>query len=246
MSNTISILGCGRSGVQTSTLLLERYFGTILLYDKDVEYAKGMALDCMQAASVVGYHSQVSVVDSIEELKKSQVLIVCEYRDESSIDAETLKNLIQEIPVCVYACNSTSLLEQVATNKILGVHGMVDASVVISEVSRETDISKQDIQVMLKGGVREKMDSDPNFIRVCGIPINEIKAGVYETALARAREFYTAFQEGPWNTYYSFAAAASELALILVSGQGALLPITIGSKTIPAMVKHNGYEEISL
>ncbi len=246
MSTTISVLGCGRTGVQTSIVLLERFVGGVAVYDEDTDYAKGMVLDFMQASSVQGYHGHATAVESAQGLTQSRVLIIGEHRDETAPSVETIQGLIKDIPVCVYACRDLSPLSQIKSDKIFGVHGLVDAAILKAHVAREIDIAQKDIEVMMHGGVGKDMQSSPELVRVGGIPVNEVVAGSYERALEKAKKSYDAFEGGPWNTYYTLASAAAEAALLVASGQGAIIPVTTAEGTKAARVDEKGYKELGL
>ncbi len=246
MSTTISLLGCGRTGVQTSIVLLERFAGTLAVYDEDTDYAKGMALDFMQASSVQGYHGHVHAAENSQILIQSDVLIVGEYRDETAPSVQTIESLMKDIPVCIYACSNPSPLSNISSNRIFGVHAMVNAAILKHHVANEIDIAQKDIEVMMRSDVENVMQSAPEMVRVNGIPVNEIVAGSYERALEKAQKFHDDFESGPWNIYYTFASAAAEAALLVVSGQGAIIPVTTTKGSIAARVDKTGYKELEL
>lgn len=246
MKAKISILGCGPTGIQTAVYLLELYGGEVLLYDDDVDYAKGMALDCMQASAVRGWVGALKVVESVDGLKEASVLIVTEGVDKSL--GKSWIQATQNAQFTIYASSDENGIEQalnagVSKDSILGVHGLVDAKILAEVVSDELNVSVDDVQAMVFGGVGTKMESKPEFVRVNGISVDLISEGIFDRVLAMAKEKMP-YTDEPWSPYYTLAAAAVEVALIMESGQSAILPITMKDGTVPALVGNYGIQQV--
>lgn len=245
---TISVLGCGRTGMQATVFLMERGIGTVHIYDPDADYAKGMALDCMQAAAVQDGCARVVAVSRPEELAHADALIVCEYRDETNPSAQDVQAVSRAVPLCIVACRNADILKDLSSQSVFGAHGMADAALLRRAAADELDIDINDVQAMVRGGIGANMESSPDMVRVCGIPVDEIQCGAYDRALAASRTAYAGYNGGPWSMHYGFASAAVKSALFASGGQNALLPVTVSKNGKPcsiiARVHAEGYEEL--
>ena len=160
MSSKISILGASATGIQTAVYLLEQYICEILLYeDGDVEYAQGMALDCMQASNVKNWQGSITVVDNMETLTQADILIVTE--NNKDILSDSWLDIAKKFSCIIYACKDTKGLADaidagISEKNILGVHGLVDAGMLAEDIASELNIAKEDIHIMVYGGIREK------------------------------------------------------------------------------------------
>lgn len=245
MKTKISILGSGSTGIQVAVYLLEQYVGEILLYDDDVEYAKGMALDCMQASAVRGWQGSISAVDSIEALQAGDVLVVTE--GVNRLLSEQWISAVRNAKCAIYASCfeggiSQAFSEGVSEESLIGLQGIIDSRVLAEVVSGELNIAVEDVQAMVYGGVGKKMNSKPDFVRVNGIPINLISEGLFDTVLATARS-KDAYENETWPPYYTMAAAAVEVVLIMESGMHTILPITGKNGTMPALIGNYGIQK---
>lgn len=238
MKAKISILGSGPAGIQSAVYLLEHYYGEILLYDSDTDYAKGMVLDCMQAAAVCGWQGKLTAVDHINDLKQGKILIVTENNQRALEDAWV--QAARDAKFTIYASSITNAIKTaceqgVPEMSIAGVQGMVDARILAGNVAQELGISVKDVHAMVYGGTGNKMKSNPDLVRVHGIPIDTISKGLFDKVLSLAKS-QSPYEEKPWAPQYTLAAAAVELALVMESGQNVVLPITGASETFPCLV----------
>ena len=249
MKSKISILGSGATGVHAAVFLLEHYYGEILLYDTDTDYAKGMALDCMQAAAVRGWQGTLTVPDSIENLYGSDVVIVAETNQSELVDGWT--DVVRNSQCGIYASGIPGAMTGAVTAgvpaaSLLGVQGMVDARILAEAVAQELNISIEDVHAMVYGAVGKDMQSSADMVRVNGIAVNAVADGLYERAIEAARS-RAPYDDQPWSPQYTFASAAVELALILMSGRKMLLPITVSAdgaeRTIPSLIGNYTVEQ---
>lgn len=238
MKSKIAIVGCGPAGIQSAVYLLEHYYGEVLLYDSDTDYAKGMALDCMQTATIRGWQSILTVVDNIEDLKNAKLLIVTE-NNQHSLEKNWIQ-AAQNAQCTIYAATFEDAIEKaieqgVPAESILGIQGLVDSKMLAKAIANELGVSVADVQGMVYGGVGKNFKSSPNLMRINGIPVHLISEGLFEKALATVKT-QIPYANEPWLPYYSIAAAAVELALVMESEQNMILPITRKDGTWPCLV----------
>lgn len=238
MKSQITVLGCGAVGIQTAVYLLEQFVGEVLLYDSDTDYAKGMTLDCMQAAAVRDWQGSLNVVESINDLEHIHQLIVTD-ANTGTLDTQWIE-CAKKAQCTILASSDERAISQavqagVAENRILDIRGLVDSRILAEVIAHELQISITDVHVMVYGGVGTHMQSKADFVRVHGIPVNYIQEGLFEKALAKAKE-QMPYKDAPWGPHYTFAAAAVETALIMESGMNAIVPITTQEGTIPALI----------
>ena len=125
---------------------------------------------------------------------------------------------------------------------MIGLHGIIDARVFAEVVSNELNVALDDVQVMVFGGVGKQMSSKPDLVRVNGIPINLISEGLFDKVLATVKSS-DAYGNEAWPPYYTFAAAAVEVVMIMESGMNTILPITGKNGTVPALVGNYGIQK---
>ncbi len=244
---TIAIMGAWHTGIHAAVLLLEQTMSTILMYDADIDYVQGMALDCMQAASVKGCRGIFKGMSSLQDLQGADMLIISEQRDGKILSSTEMDNLIQEYEhkrkLCIFANQDYMFIPENTTS--VGVHGLIDSKQLSTAASKVLDVSIKDIDSMVYGGVKENMQSREEWVRVCGIPIEHVQKGSYNESLSKARSSYAVFnEEHPWAQYYAHAAAASEIVLLTLGENRILIPVSTAKGTVPAFVNSSGYEEV--
>ena len=181
----------------------------------------------------------------MEALQESDLLIVTEGVNRS-LDANWI-SVVRNTKCAIYASNFEEGLKQafsegVTEESLIGVHGIIDARVLAEEVSNELNVALDDVHVMVFGGIGKKMNSKPDLVRVNGIPVNLISEGLFDKALSAAKSLDIYANEA-WPPYYTFAAAAVELVMIMESGVNTILPITGKNGTVPALVGNYGIQK---
>ena len=197
MVNKISIIGAGRVGESTAQMLaIKKLTQQIVLIDLDEKYAKGVALDIQETASVYHFDTQLVGSNDIANIQDSNIVIITAGiprkpgMDRADVLAINLK-IIDEIMdgIIKYAPNSyvivvsnpVDVLTYYANkkanwprNRIMGQAGILDSMRLSSFIAIETDYSINDIQAMVLGGHGDTMVPLTRFTTISGISIEHL------------------------------------------------------------------------
>lgn len=197
MVNKISIVGAGRVGESTAQMLaIQKLAQKIVLIDLDEQYAKGVALDIQETASVYNFDAELTGSSNITNIKDSNIVIITAGiprkpgMDRADVLAINLKiideimdGIIENAPdaYVIVVSNPVDVLTYYANkkanwprNRIMGQAGILDSMRLSSFIAMETDYSINDIQAMVLGGHGDTMVPLPRFTTVSGISIEHL------------------------------------------------------------------------
>lgn len=197
MVNKISIIGSGRVGESTAQMLaIKKLTQQIVLIDLDEKYAKGVALDIQETASVYHFDTQLVGSNDIANIQDSNIVIIAAGiprkpgMDRADVLAINLK-IIDEImdgiikyapnAYVIVVSNPVDVLTYYANkkanwprNRIMGQAGILDSMRLSSFIAIETDYSINDIQAMVLGGHGDTMVPLTRFTTISGISIEHL------------------------------------------------------------------------
>jgi len=197
MVNKISIIGSGRVGESTAQMLaIKKLTQQIVLIDLDEKYAKGVALDIQETASVYHFDTQLVGSNDIANIQDSNIVIIAAGiprkpgMDRADVLAINLKiideimdGIIKHAPnaYVIVVSNPVDVLTYYANkkanwprNRIMGQAGILDSMRLSSFIAIETDYSINDIQAMVLGGHGDTMVPLTRFTTISGISIEHL------------------------------------------------------------------------
>ena len=197
MVNKISIIGAGRVGESTAQMLaIKKLTQQIVLIDLDEKYAKGVALDIQETASVYHFDTQLVGSNDIANIQDSNIVIITagiprkpgiDRADVLAINLkiidEIMDGIIKYAPhsYVIVVSNPVDVLTYYANrkanwprNRIMGQAGILDSMRLSSFIAIETDYSINDIQAMVLGGHGDTMVPLTRFTTISGISIEHL------------------------------------------------------------------------
>ena len=275
----VSIIGSGNVGVATAFYLAEKGIANIMLVDILEGKAEGSALDLAEASPLRGYDIKIQGSSHIEDIKGSKVVVITagKVRKPDTLRLELLEDNVKVIDPIIegvkkYAPKSIVIVitEPVTTltyytfkktgfdrMKVIGVAGKLDVTRVCEYTAQELGVTPVEVSALVLGGHHKFMVIPPEFIRVCGIPINELlpKEKV-DKIISEAREAGTTILSmlKRQTSMYSPGASIAETVGAIINDTRAILCVPTcldgeyGFKNIclgvPVQLGKNGVEKI--
>ena len=196
MRKKISLVGAGNIGGTLAHLIALKELGDITLIDIVKGVPQGKALDLSQSSSVELFKVKIEGSNNYSSLKNSNVVIVTagfQRRPGMTRDDLVEKNslIIKEIGqrikqycskafvICITnpLDAMVSVLQQAAgvrTNMCVGMAGVLDSSRLRYFLSKEFDVSVQDVNALVLGGHGDTMVPLIRYSTVSGISIPEL------------------------------------------------------------------------
>ena len=196
MRKKISLVGAGNIGGTLAHLIALKELGDITLIDIVKGVPQGKALDLSQSSSVELFKVKIEGSNNYSALKNSDVVIVTAgfqrrpgmTRDDlveknSLIIKEIGKRIKQYCSKAFVICITNpldamvSVLQQAAgvrTNMCVGMAGVLDSSRLRYFLSKEFDVSVQDVNALVLGGHGDTMVPLIRYSTVSGISIPEL------------------------------------------------------------------------
>jgi len=275
----VSIIGSGNVGVAAAFYLAEKGIANIMLIDILEGKAEGNALDLAEASPLRGYDIKIQGSSHIEDIKGSKVVVITagKVRKPNTLRLELLEENVKIIDPIIegvkkYAPKSIVIVitEPVTTltyytfkktgfdrMKVIGVAGKLDVTRVCEYTAQELGVTSVEVSALVLGGHHKFMVIPPEFIRVCGIPINELlpKEKV-DKIISEAREAGTTILSllKRQTSMYSPGASIAETVGAIINDTRAILCVPTcldgeyGYKNIclgvPVQLGKNGVEKV--
>tara|TARA_Y100000590_G_scaffold61755_1_gene65961 strand:- start:5124 stop:6065 length:942 start_codon:yes stop_codon:yes gene_type:complete len=237
MKKKISLIGAGQIGGTLAHLISIKELADVVLFDVAEGVAKGKALDIAQSTAVDGYNINLTGTSNYEDIKNSDVIIITAgvprkpgmTRDDLletnlKIIKQVAKGIKKNSPNAFVICITNPLdvivmafqkYSGLATNKVVGMAGILDSSRFKYFLSQELKASVKDIKTLVLGGHGDSMVPMPNQTTVNGKPLNELlKKEKLDLIIERTRkggaEIVKLLEKG--SAFYAPAAAGIEMA----------------------------------
>ncbi len=246
----ISIIGAGRVGENTAQILaLRKLAKHIVLIDLDEQYARGVALDIQETASVYQFDAQITGSSQISKIAHSDLVIITAGlprkpgMDRADVLAVNLgiidkimDGVIEHAPdaYVIVVSNPVDVLTYHANQKIanarariMGQAGVLDSMRLSSFIAMETDYSINDIQSMVLGGHGDSMVPLTRFTTISGISIDYLLdaksiARIIERTRNGGAEILNLKQKS--SAYDAPGAAVATMVEAIVHDKNRLLP----------------------
>lgn len=275
----ITVFGAGNVGGAVTRRLIERKIcKKVVLVDKNQGKAQGIALDILEASPVDLLEPVCVSGEDLEQTRNSEIVIVTAgaTRKEGMTRDDLLKINAEIVSECVskaalfspYAfyiivsnplnvmCHVAMQAGQIPRTRISGMAGILDACRFQYFISKELNVSVENVQAMVLGEHGEDMVPVPRYSTVAGIPVTELMPREkLDELIARTRdggaEIIRLMQT---SAFYAPASAVIQMVAAVTMDKKKILPCTafltgeygihntfVG---VPVKLGANGVEEI--
>ena len=258
MKKKISLIGAGQIGGTLAHLIgTKELVNEVVLFDVASGIAKGKALDIAQSSSVDGFNVKFSGTDNYEDIKDSNVIIITAgvprkpgmSRDDLlginlKIIKQVAEGIKQNAPNAFVICITNPLdvmvmafqkLSGLASNKVIGMAGILDSSRFKLFLSLELNVPVKEIDAMVMGGHGDTMVPMPRFTKVSGKPLLDlVKEG--KISQERLEEINQRTRDGgaeivkyleKGSAFYAPAASGVQMAEAYLNDEKKLLPCAV-------------------
>ena len=197
MASKVTIIGTGNFGSTVAFILAMRgSCHEIVLRGRNIDVAKGKALDMSQAANAAREHTLVRAAEGPEDIAGSKIVVITAgaprtpgmSRDDLLIkNAEIVKNYALEIKkyapeaIVVVVSNPLDVMTYVVhkytgfpRERILGMAGILDAARMAHFIYEKLGYGAGQIRATVMGGHGDTMVPLPKFTTVAGVPIDDL------------------------------------------------------------------------
>ena len=279
MKKKISLIGAGQIGGTLAHLIGIKELADVVLFDVREGLAKGKALDIAQSNSVDGYNVNIFGTKNYEDTKNSDVIIITAgvprkpgmtRSDLLETNLKIIKQVAEGIkkssPNAFVICITNPLdvivmafqkYSGLATNKVVGMAGILDASRFKYFLSQELKVSVKNIDTLVLGGHGDTMVPMPNHTTVNGKPLKDlININKLDKIIDRTRkggaEVIKLLETG--SAFYAPASSAVEMAESYIKNLKKTLPCAAylngeyGVKSlyvgVPVIIGSQGVEKV--
>ena len=193
----VSIIGAGNVGATVAYALAMRGIcHEIVLRDRNVEIAKGKALDMSQAANAARMHTVVSVAEEACDMAGSDVVVITAgsprlpgmSRDDLlMINAEITKQVVADVKehapdsIIIMVSNPLDVMTYVAfkesgfpKERVIGMAGILDSARMAHFIHEKIGYGAGQIRASVMGGHGDDMVPLPKFSTVAGVPLTDV------------------------------------------------------------------------
>jgi malate dehydrogenase len=200
MSNKskVSIVGAGGNvgSIVAYSIAMQGLSHEVILVDRDIQRAKGKALDMNQAASAVRTHSIVRAAESYEDVRDSSIVVITAgfprkegmSRDDLVIkNAEIMRDIIGNVKevapdaILVIVTNPLDTMTYLAIkesgfdpNRVIGMAGILDGARMTHFIHEKLGYGAGQIRATVIGGHGDYMVPLIRYSTVAGIPLSDL------------------------------------------------------------------------
>jgi len=193
----VSIIGAGNVGATVAySLAMKGSCHEIVLRDRNIEIARGKALDMSQAANAARQHTIVTVAEDAACMINSDVVVITAgsprkpgmSRDDLlMINAEITKEVIADVKkyapnaVIIMVSNPLDVMTYVALKesgfpreRVIGMAGILDSARMAHFIHEKIGYGAGQIRASVMGGHGDDMVPLPKFSTIAGVPLSDI------------------------------------------------------------------------
>jgi len=197
MASKVTVIGTGNFGSTVAFILAMRgSCHEVILRGRNINVAKGKALDMSQAANAAREHTIVRAAEGPEDMADSEVVVITAgaprtpgmSRDDLlTKNAEIVKKYALEIKehapnaIVIVVSNPLDVMTYVAykytgfpRERILGMAGILDAARMAHFIYEKLGYGAGQIRATVMGGHGDTMVPLPKFTTVAGVPIEDL------------------------------------------------------------------------
>jgi malate dehydrogenase len=276
----ITVVGAGNVGATCANVCAHKELATeVVLLDIKEGVAEGKSLDMWQTAAVNMYNTKtVGSTNDYTKTANSDVVVITSglprkpgmSRDDliatnAGIVKSVTENVIKHSPDAIIIVVSNPLdvmtycaflTAQKASNKVMGMAGILDTARYKAFLADETGVSVKDIQALLLGGHGDTMVPLPRFTNVGGVPVADLVSeerlnSIVERTKKGGGELVNLMGTSAW---YAPGAAAAQMVEAIVRDQKRVFPVCawltgeFGLKDVylgvPCVIGKEGIEKI--
>lgn len=276
----ITVVGAGNVGATCANVCAHKELASeVVLLDIKEGVAEGKSLDMWQTAAVNMYNTKtVGSTNDYTKTAGSDVVVITSglprkpgmSRDDliatnAGIVKSVTENVIKHSPDAIIIVVSNPLdvmtycaflTAQKASNKVMGMAGILDTARYKAFLADETGVSVKDIQALLLGGHGDTMVPLPRFTNVGGVPVTDLVSeerlnAIVDRTKKGGGELVNLMGTSAW---YAPGAAAAQMVEAIVRDQKRIFPccawltgeyglndIYLG---VPVVLGKNGIEKI--
>jgi malate dehydrogenase len=277
----VGIIGSGNAGANTAFFIAENGVSDVLLYDVKEGLSKGKALDMMEAAPIRTYRTRIEGTNSLEELIDLDAIVIAagEVRKPEMKREDLFEDnvrLVQELARCLSGLPGQTAVIMVTEpidlmttifirnsglrrEQVMGLGGLLDSTRLRYAISRDLDVSMENVSALVIGRHNEEMIGLPNYTRISGIPVlNLMLPDQFNTIMAEIRDSgdFIVRMAKRSTAYYAPSAAIAELVDAVVRDTRRVLSVSIILRgeygiegvalSVPAVIGRGGVHQVLL
>ncbi|MDF1875595.1 malate dehydrogenase [Sulfurimonas sp. SAG-AH-194-I05] len=197
MASKVTVIGTGNFGSTVAFILAMRgSCHEVVLHGRNINVAKGKALDMSQAANAAREHTIVRAAEGPEDMAGSQIVVITAgaprtpgmSRDDLlTMNAQIVKKYALEIKehapgsIVIVVSNPLDVMAYVVhkytgfpRERILGMAGILDSARMAHFIYEKLGYGAGQIRATIMGGHGDTMVPLPKFTTVAGVPISDL------------------------------------------------------------------------
>ena len=196
-SKKVTVAGTGNVGSTVAFILaMNGLCHEVVLRGRDIDIAKGKALDMSQAANAARQHTVVRAAEKPEDIADSDIVVITAgiprtpgmSRDDLLIgNAEITRKIVKDIvkyapnAIIITVANPLDVMTYVALKesgfpkeRVMGMAGILDSARMAHFIYEKLEFGSGQIRASVMGGHGDDMVPLSKFTTVAGVPISDL------------------------------------------------------------------------
>lgn len=249
MRKKVSVIGAGNVGATTAQFVVQSGIADVVLFDVADGLPQGKALDLAEACPLWNSPSTIIGTRDYTDTNNSDIVVITaglarkpgmSRNDLLHANADIIKEVCTEIAkaspnaIVIVVTNPMDVMAQLAwkttefsCKRVMGMGGVLDASRLRTFLSRELQVSPEDIEALVLGGHGDDMVPLSRCMTVKGIQITELLrknkiAALIDRTRNGGAEIVSLLKSG--SAYYAPAAATFQMIRSILLDEKRMLP----------------------
>jgi malate dehydrogenase len=249
MRMKVSVIGAGNVGATCAFRIAEGNYADVVVLDIVEGMPQGKALDMAQAGPIIGSDALIAGTNSYADTAGSDIVVITSgvarkpgmSRDDlvktnSAIVREVTEQVVRSSPDCIIIVVSNPLDAMVhmalavsgfPRARVFGQSGVLDSARFRVFLSRELNVSVEDVFACVLGGHGDTMVPVPRLSTVGGVPITELLTreridAIVQRTVNGGAEIVGLLKSG--SAFYAPGTAAAQMVEAIVLDRKKILP----------------------
>jgi malate dehydrogenase len=245
----VGIVGAGHVGATTASMLASSELADeLLLVDVVPGLAAGTALDVSHVAGLAGFTTEVTAVDSVEQLENADVVVVTAGRprrpgmsrsallQENAAIVRPIAESVGRIAtrtILIVVSNPVDEMTELAyrasglsVSQVVGMAGVLDAARMRAAAARKAGVNPREIEILALGSHGDEMVIPQTLARIHGRPLAEhIGLDSFEWLVDQTRQAGAEVVRllGTGSAYFAPAAAVHRMLVAIADDSRELM-----------------------
>ena len=245
----VAVIGAGQVGATSAQRLIEKNFASVVLLDVVDGFAKGKALDLMQAAPIEKHEREVFGTTDYDDIAGADIVVITaglarkpgmSREDLLMANAKIIRSICDNLKrvtprsIVITVTNPLDIMTHAVfkltgfpKDRVFGMAGVLDSARMRYFIAQKTGRKPHEVSAMVLGGHGDLMVPVMSQVRIAGKPLSGLSEAEIQEIIQQTRqggaEIVSLLKTG--SAFYAPASSVAEMVASILEDRGETLPV---------------------